>query len=214
MADALASVPAEDIVINRTVIAKSAALVEKIPLLHRLTLLHNGRLDLRLSLALSRARLHGVLDPALVAAPTDLVADGLLACVGVAELVAVDGAVRSEDRALVELVALLNLHGGLGLTLCGAGVHGVLHPALVAAPADAVADGLLASVGVAEAVAVDGAVGAEDRALVEFIALVEEGVWRGESETHEGGDGEDGELHIEDLDWNEGWKRSYWLEWM
>lgn len=75
MADALASIPAENIVINGTVVAKGAALVEKVSLLNRLALLHNGSRNLRGSLALSRARLHRVLDPALSTSPPDLVAD-------------------------------------------------------------------------------------------------------------------------------------------
>lgn len=61
------------------------------------------------------------------------------------------------------------------------------------------ADGNFACVGVAEAVAVNGAVGAKDGALVEFVALVKEGVGGSEGETQEGGNGEDSELHFEGL---------------
>lgn len=135
VANALASILAEHIIVDRAVRTKSRALVEEIALLNRLALFHNG-LWLRRRLALRRAGVHRIPDPALAAAPANLVTYAHLARAGVAELVAVDVADRTEDGALVELVTLLDLrHRGdnwLGLALGGARVHGVAHPAVVA----------------------------------------------------------------------------------
>jgi hypothetical protein len=200
VADSLASIAAESIVISSAISTERRTLVEKIAFLNRLALLNHrlALLDygLRYRLALSRASVVCVPDPALSAAPTDLVADGHLARVGVAELVAVDVTDGAEGRALVEEVALLDLDGGLGLALGGAGVHGIADPAVVA---ELVADGHLASVGIAEAVVVGCAVAAEDAALVELVALVQEGVGAGEGKADKASDGEECEMHVDGL---------------
>jgi hypothetical protein len=123
--------------------------------------------------------------------------------VAVAKLILVDVAHGSEDRALVEHVALLDCDlggcngGGFSLALRSARIHGVADPAVAA---ELVADGDLACVRVAEALVLGGAVAAEDGAFVEFVALVEEGGGVGgrEGEAEEARDGEDSELHFDD----------------
>jgi hypothetical protein len=196
VADAPASVATENIIIRSAISTKGSTSVEQVTLLNshqRLALLNNG---LRLSLSLSRAGVVGVPDPALSAPPTDLVADGHLACVGVTELVAVNVADGTESRALVEEVALLDLDGRFRLALGGAGVHSVADPAVVA---ELVADRHSARVGIAKAVVVSSTVATEDTALVELVAFVQQGVGTGKGKADKAGDREESELHIDEL---------------
>jgi hypothetical protein len=157
VADALPAIKAELVSIDCTVIAKSLALVELIPLF------------------LGRTSRLGEADPAVVR-ERELMANRDLASARIAELIAVGGAVVAKGAAPVDPVALEH---GLGGALVGAlSAAAILCESDPAVRAKLVAYGDLAGIGVTELLVLGLAVCAGCRAGNELITLCEWGTVR------------------------------------